>query len=196
MTDGAGVPGPRVPLPTFEGTPPFPIAARAALADDQLRRNLRHATTTIRTKRARAVAERDDWEELRLAGAAIKDEVLARLPELLERLEANVTAAGGTVHWARDAAEANAIVTRLVEATGATEVVKVKSMTTQEIELNEALAQAGIDAWETDLAELIVQLGHDLPRTSSSRRSIATGPRSATSSGGRWRARAGRRRST
>ncbi len=163
MTDGAGVPGPRVPLPTFDGTPPFPIAARAALADDQLRRNLKHATTTIRTKRARAVAERDDWEELRLAGAAIKDEVLARLPELLERLEANVTAAGGTVHWARDAAEANAIVTRLVQATGATEVVKVKSMTTQEIELNEALAQAGIDAWETDLAELIVQLGHDLP---------------------------------
>ena len=52
------------PLPTFAGTPPFPTAARAALADDQLRTNLRRATTTIRTKRAAAVAEREDWEAL------------------------------------------------------------------------------------------------------------------------------------
>ena len=67
------------------------------------------------------------------------------------------------MHWARDAAEANAIVTELVEATGADEVVKVKSMATQEIGLNEALEAAGIAAFETDLAELIVQLGHDQP---------------------------------
>ena len=85
------------------------------------------------------------------------------LPALLERLEAAVTAAGGTVHWARDAAEANAIVASIVHGHGATEVVKVKSMATQEIELNEALRQEGIDVWETDLAEMIVQLGHDLP---------------------------------
>ena len=151
------------PLPTFAGTPPFPVAARKALADDQLRTNLRRATTTIRTKRASAVAERDDWESLRLAGAAIKDEVLRDLPALLIQLEGQVTTAGGTVHWARDAAEANAIVARIVRDHGAREVVKVKSMTTQEIELNEALATEGIDAWETDLAELIVQLGRDLP---------------------------------
>jgi L-lactate dehydrogenase complex protein LldF len=159
------VPRPRVhePLPTFAGTPPFPKAARTALADEQLRRNLHRATTTIRTKRARAIAERDDWEELRLAGAAIKDDVLARLPVLLVELERNVTAAGGVVHWARDAAGANAIVASIVKAAGATEVVKVKSMVTQEIELNEALAREGIAAWETDLAELIVQLGRDLP---------------------------------
>ena len=67
------------------------------------------------------------------------------------------------MHWARDAVEANAIVAGLVRDAGATEVVKVKSMVTQEIELNEALAREGIAAWETDLAELIVQLGHDLP---------------------------------
>ncbi len=159
----SGSPGIRDPLPTFSGTPPFPEAARSALGDEQLRRNLRQATSTIRTKRGRAVAERPDWEELRLAGAAIKDDVIARWPDLLAQLEANVVAAGGIVHWARDAAEANALVTGIVQAAGATEVVKVKSMTTQEIELNEALAEAGIDAWETDLAELIVQLGHDLP---------------------------------
>ena len=88
---------------------------------------------------------------------------MARLPELLEALERHVVEAGGVVHWARDAAEANAIVVRLVQAAGADEVVKVKSMATQEIELNEALAEAGIAAWETDLAELIVQLGRDLP---------------------------------
>ncbi|MDQ3870490.1 MAG: lactate utilization protein, partial [Chloroflexota bacterium] len=154
---------PLLEAPTFDGTPPFPEAARTALANEQLRKNLRRATTTIREKRARVVAERDDWEELRRAGAVIKDEVLRQLPELLQQLEANVTAAGGIVHWARDAAEANAIVARLVRETGASEVVKVKSMATQEIGLNEALVAAGIAAWETDLAELIVQLGHDLP---------------------------------
>jgi L-lactate dehydrogenase complex protein LldF len=151
------------PEPTFAGTPPFPVAARTALADGQLRANLGRATGTIRTKRAAAVAERDDWEELRLSGAAIKDAVLRDLPALLVQLETAVTASGGTVHWARDAAEANAIVARITRAAGSSEVVKVKSMATQEIELNEALRREGIDVWETDLAEMIVQLGHDLP---------------------------------
>ena len=67
------------------------------------------------------------------------------------------------MHWARDAIEANRIVTDLVTATGAAEVVKVKSIVTDEIGLNDALAQAGIRAYETDLAELIVQLGNDRP---------------------------------
>src|SRR4051794_16955084 len=88
---------------------------------------------------------------------------MARLDEHLIALEEQVTARGGTVHWARDATEANDIVTRLVQATGANEVVKVKSMATQEIGLNEALEAAGIAAHETDLAELIVQLGEDSP---------------------------------
>ncbi len=149
--------------PRFADTPPFPEAARLALADPQLRANLRHATTTIREKRSRAVAERADWEQLRLAGARIKDEVLRNLPDLLIQLEASVTAAGGHVHWARDGVEASAIVASIAEGHGVTEVVKVKSMTTQEIELNEQLAKRGIAAWETDLAELIVQLGRDLP---------------------------------
>ena len=142
---------------------PFPVAARAAVADTQLRRNLGNATATIRAKRARVVGEVPDWAALRSAGAAIKDSVLANLDELLVQLESEVTRRGGTVHWARDADEANAIVTSLVRATGADEVVKVKSMATQEIGLNEALEAAGIAAWETDLAELIVQLGHDKP---------------------------------
>jgi L-lactate dehydrogenase complex protein LldF len=142
---------------------PFPEAARAAVADTQLRRNLGRATRTIRAKRAAVVAELPDWEELRAAGQAIKQHTLAHLDQYLEQLESQVTARGGTVHWARDANEANRIVTGLVRGTGAAEVVKVKSIVTDEIGLNEALAAAGITAHETDLAELIVQLGHDRP---------------------------------
>src|ERR671926_368115 len=93
----------------------FPEAARAALGDSQLRRNLGKATTTIRAKRADAVAELPDWEALRAAAAAIKARTMATLPEQLERLEASVTRAGGTVHWARDGAEANAIVAGIAQ---------------------------------------------------------------------------------
>ncbi|QTZ95186.1 lactate utilization protein B [Streptomyces auratus] len=148
---------------TYLGMPAFPQAAAAATRDGRLRANLTHATHTIRDKRAAAVAELDDWAELRAAGAAVKDRTLRHLDHYLEQLEEAVTAAGGQVHWAVDADEANALVTRLVRETGEREVVKVKSMATQEIGLNEALAEAGIRAYETDLAELIVQLGGDLP---------------------------------
>ena len=136
----------------------FPAAARIALRDGQLRRNLAVATTTIQRRRAEVVGERPDWEELREAGRALKERVLRHLDTYLLEFEAAVQQAGGAVHWARDAAEANRIVTGLVEATGATEVVKVKSLTTDEIRLNEALAAAGIATVETDLAELICQL--------------------------------------
>jgi len=148
---------------TFVGMPPFPVAARAALADTQLRSNLAKATGTIRAKRDAVVAEVEEWEELRLAGAAIKDNTLHHLDEHLVRLEESLQARGAVVHWARDAGEACAIVAAIGREHGADEVVKVKSMTTQEIGLNEALAAEGIAAWETDLAELIVQLGDDLP---------------------------------
>jgi len=150
-------------MPTYIGMPAFPAAAAAALGNDQLRRNLAHATRTIRVKRAGAVAELADWQQLRAAGKAIKDHTLAHLDTYLTRLEQRVTDAGGHVHWAQDAAEANSIVAALVRAAGADSVVKVKSMTTQETGLNEALAAERITALETDLAELIVQLGHDRP---------------------------------
>ncbi|MQY29394.1 lactate utilization protein B [Nocardia aurantia] len=158
-----GTPGPPPDGGNLRGAQSFPAAARKALGDSQLRANLGAATATIRAKRSAAVAEVPDWEQLRAAGSALKASVLQRLPELLEQFEANVTARGGTVHWARDAAEANRIATELIRATGSTEVVKVKSMATQEIGLNEHLAEHGITAYETDLAELIVQLGHDTP---------------------------------
>ncbi|MGI3786495.1 MAG: LutB/LldF family L-lactate oxidation iron-sulfur protein [Janthinobacterium lividum] len=147
----------------LRGTESFPAAARTSLADTQLRANLGNATRTIRAKRAAVVAEVDDWEELREAGRQLKVHTMANLPAYLVQFEEAVTARGGTVHWARDATEANKIVVDLVRATGSDEVVKVKSMATQEIALNEALEAEGIAALETDLAELIVQLGHDKP---------------------------------
>ncbi len=141
----------------------FPEAAREALGDPRLRANLRGATATIRDRRARVVAEVPDWEELREAGRAIKAQVLSGLDEYLLQFEAAVQRAGGTVHWARDAAEANAAVLDVVRSHGATEVVKVKSLTTDEIGLNDALAAGGVHALETDLAELILQLDGDWP---------------------------------
>ena len=148
---------------TYLGMPSFPVAAKAATRDERLRGNLRRATHTIRDRRARAVAELDDWSALRAAGKAIKDQTLRHLDDYLIEMETKVVEAGGHVHWAADAAEANRLVAELTKSVGATEVVKVKSMATQEIGLNEALAAEGIDAWETDLAELIVQLGEDRP---------------------------------
>ena len=142
---------------------PFPEAAHITLADAQMRRNLRHATSTIRGKRLRAVSELPDWEALRVDGAAIKDEALGDLGTLLPQLEAAVVRAGGTVHWARDAAEACAIVAGIAEGHGAREIIKVKSIATDEIELNGALEARGIHTVETDLAELIVQLADDRP---------------------------------
>jgi L-lactate dehydrogenase complex protein LldF len=136
----------------------FPAAAHDALGNEQLRRNLLVATHTIRTKRAAVVAERPDWEELREAGRAIKHRVLRHLDRYLIQFEQAVERSGGHVHWARDGDEACRVVAGLVEATGQQEVVKVKSLTTDEIQLNERLAAAGIDVLETDLAELICQL--------------------------------------
>jgi L-lactate dehydrogenase complex protein LldF len=139
----------------------FPKAARGALADSQLRRNIGHATSTIRAKRARVVGEVDDWEALRDAGAEIKERALRHLDVHLERLEEAVTRAGGMVHWARDGAEACAVVADVARAHDSREVIKVKSLATDEIELNEALERAGVHAVETDLAELIIQLDGD-----------------------------------
>jgi iron-sulfur cluster protein len=139
----------------------FPRAASAALRDSQLRRNLAKATGTIRTKRAGVVGEVPDWEELRHAGRALKDSALASLDTQLEHLEVAVAAAGGVVHWAKDGDEACAIVADIARGHGVDEVVKVKSIATDEIKLNEALADAGVRAVETDLAELIIQLAGD-----------------------------------
>ncbi len=147
----------------WAGSKPFPKAARTQLAKAEQRATLNRVTHQIRRKRAAVVAERDDWEELRRAGEQIKNRVLRHLDTYLEQAERSLVAAGVTVHWASDADHANRIVHALVKETGETEIVKIKSMVTAEIGLNEFLAKRGITAVETDLAELIVQMADDLP---------------------------------
>lgn len=142
---------------------PFPTLAKTALEDTQLRTNLARATTTIRNKRAQVVAEVADWEALRQAGHDIKMETLSNLSTHLERFEKEFTSAGGHVHWARNSQEACEIVARIALENKITSVVKVKSLTTDEISLNEYLGARGIEAKETDLAELIVQLADEHP---------------------------------
>lgn len=141
----------------------FPQAAKQLLGNAQLRRNVRRATDTIRNKRAKVVSEMPDWEQLRESARAIKQNVLRNLGPYLEQFEAACAAAGGHVHWAADADEANAIVIDILRARGHSEVIKVKTMTSDETRLNTALEGAGITPWETDLADLIIQLGHDKP---------------------------------
>ena len=141
----------------------FPAAARRALGDSQLRANLARATSTIRDKRGSVVAELPDWEELRASGSAIKDAALLALADQLTQLESAVLAAGGQVHWAKDGDEACSIVAAVARSHGVDDVVKVKSIATDEIGLNARLAADGILAVETDLAELIIQLNDDFP---------------------------------
>jgi len=154
-------------MSTFVGdaakAPKFQTAAKKLVADTQVRHNVKRATDLIRKKRAKVVGEMADWEELREAGHHIKEHTLRHLDFYLEQFETNCTAAGGTVHWARDADEANGIIVGLVKAQQAKEVIKVKTMTSDEIKLNVALEAAGITPYETDLADLIVQLGEDKP---------------------------------
>ncbi len=136
----------------------FEESARESLADTQMRNNLGKATRTIRSKRAIAVEEMPDWEQLREAGRALKSRVVRHLDEYLLQLEESVTRAGGHVHWARDAEEANRIIAGIAKSHDAREVVKVKSIATDETKLNEHLEREGIEVFETDLAELIIQL--------------------------------------
>ncbi len=147
---------------TEPDAPDFPTAAFPLLHDTQLRQNVRHATDVIQGKRFRVVSEMPDWQLLRDAGQRIRAHTFEYLDTYLEEFEQHCTAAGGHVHWARDGAEATRIVVQLARnETG--KVIKIKSMTTEEIGLNRALEAAGVQPIETDLAELIVQLGHDKP---------------------------------
>ena len=143
--------------------PPFPQAVLSVLRNPQLRKNVAHAIDVIQAKRAKLVAEKTDWQELRSAGAAIRTHALENLGYYLEQFEERCTAAGGTVHWAADVAEARQIILNLLREENASEVIKIKTMTSAEIQLNPFLEAAGVRTYETDLAEIILQLGEDEP---------------------------------
>lgn len=138
------------------------LAAKAA-GDDRLHKNLCSSGKRFCELRQGGVDGFTDFEEARTKGRATKERCLGSLDRLLPLLEEQVQAAGGKVHWARDAAEARAIIVGLARARGVASVVKGKSMMSEEVALNDALEEAGIEVWETDLGEYIVQLAEEPP---------------------------------
>jgi len=142
---------------------PFEQAARGALQDSALQGALTHLKEGFQVKRAHAFEALANPEALREAGRAIKAHALSRLDELLVRFEERVRENGGQVHWARNAQEACAIVTRILSDSGARTVTKGKSMVSEEIELNAHLTGHGIKSIETDLGEYIIQLRDEKP---------------------------------
>jgi L-lactate dehydrogenase complex protein LldF len=133
------------------------------LNDPQLRAALRNLATTFGERRKRAITTVRDWEGLRYQARAIKDETLAHLDVYLEQFTTNAEKAGAKIHWAADAVEACRIVEELLKEKQAKNVVKSKSMATEEIHLNTALENAGISPVETDLGEWIIQLARETP---------------------------------
>ncbi|MGD0641503.1 MAG: LutB/LldF family L-lactate oxidation iron-sulfur protein [Roseiarcus sp.] len=143
-------------------TPRFKDNVHEALHDQRLQKALVHAHNFI-GRRASAAERLPEFEALRDSARAIKDHTLAHLDLYLEAYERKVIESGGQVHYARDAAEANAIVLGLCKARGARAVTKGKSMISEEIGLNAALEAEGIETIETDLGEYIIQLRGETP---------------------------------
>lgn len=141
----------------------FRKLSEKACRDANLRAVLDHATRHFQRNRQASMDALPHREEHFARARAARFSALARLPELLEQLERNATAAGTTVHWAADAAEARAIVAGIAKEADAKVIVKGKSMITEEIGLNPALEANGAEVWETDLGEFIVQLAGEPP---------------------------------
>jgi L-lactate dehydrogenase complex protein LldF len=144
-------------------SPHFKDNARAALADEQLQIALSKVRTGFIDKRAQAAARLPEFEDLRDSARDIKDHTLAHLDLYLEAYEAKVRASGGHVHFARDAAEARAIILDICQAAGARTATKGKSMIAEEIGLNAHLEANGVTPVETDLGEYIIQLRGEMP---------------------------------
>ncbi|QEA39408.1 iron-sulfur cluster-binding protein [Pistricoccus aurantiacus] len=140
----------------------FHRQAHDALGNPQIRANFRKAMGGLMDKRREAFAEWD-LETLRELGANIRLRALARLPDLLETLETNCQANGIQVHWAEDGDEACRLIAKLCQEHGAKQVVKGKSMVSEEMHLNAYLEKAGIKALESDLGEYLVQLNEQTP---------------------------------
>ena len=140
-----------------------PEAAARFVADDARAHWHDQALWWVRKKRDAASEAVPDWEALRDAAAGIKAHTLSRLADYLEEFERNATAHGAQVWFARDAAEHNAIVHRILAERGVTRLVKSKSMLTEECGLNPFLEERGVEVVDTDLGERIVQLAHEPP---------------------------------
>ena len=141
----------------------FRPAAAKALKDPELRANFRRAMDGLMAKRAALFADPVEWRDLRALGASIRQRTLARLPELLERLEERCAENGIRVRWAETVEQANAAVLDILREHRATRVVKGKSMVSEEMRLNDFLERHGIESLESDLGEYIIQLDGETP---------------------------------
>jgi len=143
--------------------PDFHAASSKALRDPSIRANFRRAMDGLMSKRAAQFPDSVEWNTLRAIAASVRARSLAKLPELLEALEAKCVANGLKVHWASTTGEANAIVLGILRGHGATRLVKGKSMVSEEMHLNDFLAENGVESLETDLGEYIIQLDGETP---------------------------------
>ena len=143
----------------------FKKASSKAIADTQLQAALDRAGAGFDDARLDAIGElsRQRWEELRASARETKRHTIDNLDYYLELASERVMQNGGQVHFAKDAAEARAIVLELARSNGVRVVTKSKSMVSEEIELNHALGESGIEAVETDLGEYIIQLAEETP---------------------------------
>ncbi|MGP3791450.1 LutB/LldF family L-lactate oxidation iron-sulfur protein [Pseudomonas sp. B392_1p] len=137
--------------------------AHHSLGDVQLRNNMRTAMDSLMVKRLISMPDEYEREHLRELGNHVRARALSQLPDLLETLEANLTRNGVTVHWAETTDEANAIFLEIAQAHQAKQVIKGKSMVSEEMEMNHFLEGHGIEALESDMGEYIIQLDHEKP---------------------------------
>jgi len=134
-----------------------------ALANDRLREAVKRATNNFRSGKARAVLEYDDWEAMRERARAIRAHTIAHLDYYLAQLAAKVRENGGYVHFASTGEQAVEIVRKIARHYRVKSVAKSKSMVSEEIHLNDALKEDGIEVYETDLGEYIIQLAGETP---------------------------------
>src|SRR5512134_1392158 len=141
---------------------PYDTRVDKALGNRHLRTALERATGRMAGQRVAAMTA-VDGERLRAQMRQMKEHALRHLPDLLEQLEANLTANGAQVYWAKEADEVNRTLIQIARKANVQKAVKVKSMVSEEVHVNDALAQAGISAVETDLGEFIIQLAGEPP---------------------------------
>jgi len=141
----------------------FKARSKAVLDNPGQRKNFRGAMDFLQAKRRSQFADQDELQGLRELGASIRRYSLANLPRLLEQLEANLTTNGVQVHWAQNAEEANAIALQIAQRVKAKRIIKGKSMVSEEVGFNHAMEAAGIEAFESDMGEYIVQLAGEAP---------------------------------
>ncbi len=141
----------------------FNQRAGVALADSNLQAALAKARSGFVDKRQKAVDLEPDIEQMRDQAKEVRERSLRDLDIYIEYFEAQVTRAGGTVHWAESVEDLRKIVLDICREAGAKHVTKGKSMVSEEAQLNQALEEAGIEPWETDLGEYILQLAGEPP---------------------------------